>query len=415
MAGMQHNFRSEKNRATRLLTPGHDETLIYTAEQAREILTFIQEELPKADRRRRAELLLANASIYQALGSPEMLEVALETAKEVKTAQAAALVAVAYHMNGRIRESVQWTDIAYRRPHEAGYEIDLNYANSLLFKSDWSKAWPVILKLKKRMVYAAYLKTWTAGTTEPVSVISEGGFGDIIHTSRYIPLMNAPATVYLPPYFFEHGFVDLMKRQPWMPPIKKLVETPQHVPAVGFFDFPAVFNTSPETIPPSPTWVADPARVEMFRKKFESLPRPLVGFVHEARAMETPLCPKGVYRALTTEQELALKGTIGEHATLVDLQYGSNPDLKSWEDNAALIHNLDAVITVDTANLHLAASMGKPTWVLLSGASDWKFGLEGDTTPWYPSIRVFRNNAYGFDNAVSSVLAAITAGELKTL
>jgi len=410
MPSLQHNYRNQ-GRGTRLLTPQLDETLIYNREQALQILDHVQKSLLSS--RHRGKLLLARTAIYEALGDPKMLESALETAKEVKTAHAAALVAVAYHHHGRIKEALQWNEIAYKRPHDPGWEIDLNYLNTLLFRDDWPKAWKILLGLKKRMVHAAYLETWNGKPSVlPVSIISEGGFGDIIHTSRYIPLMNAPATIYLPPFFFDSGFVDLARRQPWMPPIKLLTETPQNIPAVGFFDFPAVFETTPKTVPGSPIWIADPERVEFFNNKLQRTDFPRVGFCREARAIETPLCPKGVYRALTTEQVDSIAAAISEHASLVDLQYGSNPDLKSWEDNAALIQNLDLVITVDTANMHLAASMGKKVWTILSGASDWKFGLSGETCVWYPTMRLFRNDAFGFDNAVQKVIAAIGDGQL---
>lgn len=414
MTGMQHSYRAEKNRATRLLTPSADETLIRNEAEAHALLKQIDETLArKQSGQRRAELLLARASIFQALGLPEMLEETQKTAKEVRTAQAAALLAVAYHFHGRLYESVQYHQIAYKRPHEPGWEIDVNYENSLLMKGEWQKAWKIALGLKKRFVYSAYLKTWTGQPVPKLSILPEGGFGDSFQAMRYFPRLNSPATLYLPPYFFEHGFVDLARRQPWMLPIKPLLECPQDAPAAGIFDLPAIFNTLPCSIPPSPKWVADPERVEWFRNQLQRTEFPRIGFCWDAREMETPLMPKGVYRSLTATQADRIKSSLGE--SFVDLQHGSNPDLKSWEDNAALIENLDAVITVDTANMHLAASMGKPTWVLLSGASDWKFGFTGDTMPWYPTLKIFRNNAFGFDNAVSSVIEAITSGALKSL
>ena len=61
-----------------------------------------------------------------------------------------------------------------------------------------------------------------------------------------------------------------------------------------------------------------------------------------------------------------------------------------FEQTAALIANLDLVIAVDTSIAHLAAAMGKPTWILLSPASDWRWLLEREDSPWYASARLFR-------------------------
>jgi hypothetical protein len=66
------------------------------------------------------------------------------------------------------------------------------------------------------------------------------------------------------------------------------------------------------------------------------------------------------------------------------------PSLQDWEDTAALVETLDGVISVDTAVAHLAGSLGLPTLLLLECPCDWRWGQEGDTTPWYPSVRLLR-------------------------
>ena len=70
---------------------------------------------------------------------------------------------------------------------------------------------------------------------------------------------------------------------------------------------------------------------------------------------------------------------------------------KTWDflETAAIISNCDLVITSDTAVAHLAGGMGKNTWLLLHKNPDWRWGLEGDTTFWYPSMRLFRQKEIG--------------------
>ena len=65
-----------------------------------------------------------------------------------------------------------------------------------------------------------------------------------------------------------------------------------------------------------------------------------------------------------------------------------------FRDTADLINRLDLVITVDTSIAHLAGAMGKPTWVALGHNTDWRWGMEGERTPWYPSMRLFRGNSW---------------------
>ena len=70
--------------------------------------------------------------------------------------------------------------------------------------------------------------------------------------------------------------------------------------------------------------------------------------------------------------------------------------IQSWADTAGLVHHLDLVISVDTSIAHLAAAMGKPTWIPLTKfAVDWRWGLGIDRTPWYPSAVLFRQPDFG--------------------
>ena len=67
---------------------------------------------------------------------------------------------------------------------------------------------------------------------------------------------------------------------------------------------------------------------------------------------------------------------------------------RDFADTAAVIENMDLMICTDTAVVHIAASLGKPVWNLLSREGYWLYG-EGDTTPWYPSMRLFRQQTQG--------------------
>ncbi|MCT7990632.1 tetratricopeptide repeat protein [Laspinema sp. D6] len=71
------------------------------------------------------------------------------------------------------------------------------------------------------------------------------------------------------------------------------------------------------------------------------------------------------------------------------------PFLQDFADTAAAISQLDLIITVDTSVAHLAGAMGKPTWLLLAYTPDWRWGLDGCASPWYPTLRLFRQKQPG--------------------
>ena len=70
-------------------------------------------------------------------------------------------------------------------------------------------------------------------------------------------------------------------------------------------------------------------------------------------------------------------------------------ELKSFADTAALVANLDLVISVDTSVAHLAGAMGKPIWLMIPHVADWRWMEHRDDSPWYPTARLFRQASAG--------------------
>src|SRR5207244_2355006 len=80
-------------------------------------------------------------------------------------------------------------------------------------------------------------------------------------------------------------------------------------------------------------------------------------------------------------------------------------DVRDFSDTAGLVANLDLVITVDTAVAHLAGGMGKPVWVMLAKHADWRWMLEREDSPWYPTMRLFRQREAGkWDEVVERMM-----------
>jgi ADP-heptose:LPS heptosyltransferase len=86
-------------------------------------------------------------------------------------------------------------------------------------------------------------------------------------------------------------------------------------------------------------------------------------------------------------------------------------DLTDFGQTAAVLMSLDLVITVDSAVGHLAGAMGRPAWVLLASPNDWRWMHEREGSPWYPSLRLFRQSVPGnWAEVVGRVAAALREG-----
>jgi hypothetical protein len=133
--------------------------------------------------------------------------------------------------------------------------------------------------------------------------------------------------------------------------------------------------------------------------------RPRVGLAWSGR----PAHPNDRNRSTSFE---CLARLLDVDATFVSLQKEVRPDdapavssrsdllqfadeLRTFADTAAIISNLDLVISVDTSVAHLAGALAKPVWVLLPFFPEWRWLLDRDDSPWYPTARLFRQNAPG--------------------
>jgi hypothetical protein len=83
-------------------------------------------------------------------------------------------------------------------------------------------------------------------------------------------------------------------------------------------------------------------------------------------------------------------------------------ELENFSDTAALMSNLDLIISVDTAAAHLAGALAKPVWILLPFIADWRWLADRDDTPWYATARLFRQDGtQNWDNVLARVVAAL--------
>jgi tetratricopeptide (TPR) repeat protein len=250
---------------------------------------------------------------------------------------------------------------------------------------------------------------------------AEQGLGDTVQFVRYAPLVK------------ERGGMVLLECQP---PLVQLAATCRGIDetiALGatlpHFDvhapvmsLPSIFDTRLSTIPVNvPYLAADPSRVEHWRNILALEHGFKVGLVwqgsrvHAADAFRS--IALGQFAPLAEVPGVALfglqVGTGSEQiasAGLPIIDLGSLFDPASLADLAAVLVNLDLLITADTAPAHLAGALGVPVWLALPLVSDWRWLLDCANSPWYPSARLFRQHEAGNWHTVFKQMALVLKG-----
>ena len=83
-------------------------------------------------------------------------------------------------------------------------------------------------------------------------------------------------------------------------------------------------------------------------------------------------------------------------------------ELTDYVETAAMISNLDLVVTVDTSVAHLTGALGKPAWTMLATMPDWRWLLDRSDSPWYPEMRLFRQKKYmDWDSVISEIVVEL--------
>jgi len=232
---------------------------------------------------------------------------------------------------------------------------------------------------------------------------SEQGFGDTLQFCRYVPLVSALGAQVI----FE---VDgpLMSVMASLEGISCLVEKGGVLPSFDYqcplLTLPLAFKTRVETIPAPTRYLrADTARVERWQGKLGETTKPRIGLVWTgstvlnnnrsiALAEWIPQLPPGFdYVCLQKEVRPEDRSVLRAHPRIA-----SFPDeLDDFGDTAALCECMDLVISIDTSVAHLSGALGRKTWILLPLNPDWRWLLNRDDSPWYPSVTLYRQAKLG--------------------
>jgi Flp pilus assembly protein TadD len=314
-------------------------------------------------------------------------------------------------------------------------EAHINRAQALLLAGDYQQGWadyewrleaarPVIAHPQPA---APRWEGAPLAAGERLLLLAEQGLGDTLQFARYLPLLRQRgiASQLCAPRAL-HGLLQASAIES-QPLSSEDGERPAPGPWLPLLSLPGVLGVSPDQpLSSEPYLRAPPERIEHWRRRLAAEPRPLIGLgwqgnpqaesgTHQGRSL--PLETFAPLAAVTGGSFLSLQkgaGTEQRHACSFRQRFvrcqEEVDDCWDFLDSAALVACCDLVISSDSALAHLAGGLGHPTWLLLKVVPDWRWGLEGEDSFWYPSLRLFRQRQPGdWDEVMGRVAGALAA------
>lgn len=261
-----------------------------------------------------------------------------------------------------------------------------------------------------------------AGKT--IVLFADQGLGDTIQFCRYVKFAAAAgARVILQ---VQKGLVALLSG---MPGVERVIATGEPVPEHDFHSpicgLPLAFGTTLETIPAETPYLPVPLdRLEHWRNRLGASGAPRIGLNwagnrnYQGDAERSILLPPLLPLLAETQWSFVglQNGLRDGDAELLHAHPQINyigDQITPFEDTAAAVALMDVVVTSDTAIVHLAGALGRPVWILLPYLPDWRWLLDRTDSPWYPTVRLFRQPRAGdWESVVADVsreLARIAA------
>jgi hypothetical protein len=236
-----------------------------------------------------------------------------------------------------------------------------------------------------------------------ILVLAEQGLGDTIMFARYLPMLaRRGGTVIV---VAQPSMVDLLRS---IPGVSRVVRFDGQIPVCNFFtlmgSLPRLFDTTLASIPADVPYLRiPPARVEAFEQRILADGTKRVGLVWSG----SPTHQHDHFRSLHLSDLAPLADVDG--ITFYSLQKGPreaeatyppagmklipwSAHLNDMTDLGAAMKTMDLVLTVDTAPAHLAGALGLPVWTLVQHVPDWRWLLGREDSPWYPTMRLFRES-----------------------
>jgi tetratricopeptide (TPR) repeat protein len=327
-----------------------------------------------------------------------------------------------YNLGEFDRAEASWRRAIELKPDFARAHAHLGLL--LLTRGDFESAWPEY-DWRWKIPFIPVTRRFTAQMWngedlhgKRILIWGEQGFGDALQFVRYFPQVAQRGGKIVLAVFKEQ--LHLLSGLPGVEQCLVIEgEVPPHDVHCSLPSLPGIFKTTLASIPQDvPYLAADPARVVRWRDR---LPRDRfkIGLSWAGR----PDHENDRNRTMKLRQLSEITKISGVWLTSLQKGEGAKQlralpemeiadwahELNDFSDTAALVANLDLVISVDTAVVHLAGAMGKPVWVLLPFVPDWRWLLNRTDSPWYPTLRLFRQPKIGdWTTVIAQVVQALT-------
>lgn len=327
---------------------------------------------------------------------------------------------------GRLDEALAAYDAALRiRPDFAEAHYNLSFVHLLQgnYPAGWNKyEWRWRGGTKNLTPRSFTQPRWQGEILAERTILlhAEQGLGDAIQFCRYAPLVaNQAGRVVLEVPSVLRRILSRLDG------VHCLVETGDVLPAFDvhcpLMSLPGICGTGPETVPANiPYLSADPDTAGRILG-----PQPLAGLKVGIAWRGNPRHDNDRNRSIGLEVLSRLFTAVRRKVTFVSLQKDASPQEKAYlrrfpavldvtdrigdfADTASAIDGLDLVISVDTSVVHLAGALGRTTWVLLPFTPDWRWLMDRDDSPWYPTARLFRQKRRGnWDEVIDRIAEAL--------
>lgn len=284
--------------------------------------------------------------------------------------------------------------------------VHFNYALTLLKTGDWINGFREYeWRLRLTPPEPPSLPQQTDIQNRPIILHHEQGFGDSIQFIRYAKLLK------------DKGAAEISVVV--SPPLERLLRTCPYIDKVNadvmvgdfvipMMSLPFIFQTDLGSVPSDVPYFQIPPST----KKLEGIN---IGLVWTSKknlshnkifkdgerilpSLESVAFRSAQYRNLQAQwfekiSTLPVKLWCLQPDATIDVDYINKLEINDFYDTAVALNDMDLVISIDTATAHLAGALGKPTWLLLPKNAEWRWLATGDDTPWYPSMRLFRQSS----------------------